>query len=851
MRINNNGNGHSSESKNGLGVLSKTGGGNGGTPLRAKIDLHCHSYASDQPSFWLMKAVGCPESFTSPHALYQTAVKNGMDFVTITDHNSIRGVKEIADRKNVIVGNEITAFFPDRVKVDVNCFGFSEEEFEDIQELRLDLYELIRYLNERGIFHYINHPLYSVNNRLTWSHFERLLLLFKHFEILNGSRLQRNNSAVASVIQHIDRQIIENLADKYNIQPVGPEPWIKYPVGGSDDHSGLFIGTCYTEVEIEQPSTAALLQGLKSGLTKAIGSNDGFLTLAHQAKSIAYQFYRTRTDSEHLDFFILLNRLFDRDRKEKLKPRAVINKALQKMTKPFIKPKGARYNVIEEIKEIVKSNQDSKTIFTKGQLTKDEYNERLFHLTAKFFDRLLINVIEKPKIATHFLTFSPFLTLPYTFTVWDLHKERNLCRQALEFAGIRKPARIGWFTDSFLNMDGVSRTCQSYHNASLKRDFDLEFIVSTDDKKVLDFKRAVNFEPIKSFALPQYEQIRVYLPSLLQMLRYIEKRDYDQIIVGTPGPVGIIGLIAAKLMRIPVHGIYHTDFGHIVYHLTDDPALKDVVDSAAAAFYRNFESVFAPSKWYVQELIDMGLEENRIRILERWVDIKKFSPRYRQEDYWSTKKKYKLLFVGRISKDKNIDTLIEAAHELRKRRKDFDVYIVGKGPDEKRLRKQLTDCKYIHLTGPKYGSDLSIAYASSDIFVFPSKTDTFGNVVIEAQASGLPCLVSHSGGPRELITNQTGMALLKKDDYVEALDSILSDEIRLQTMKRMARKHVLDHYIEPIVYEQFIQGLNLQSTDDRPSQPVLNEIAENEPVLFAQEAEFESVGSLEPAGISL
>src|SRR5690606_14332457 len=129
---------------------------------------------------------------------------------------------------------------------------------------------------------------HKVNGRLQWHHFEQLLLLFKNVEVLNGTRLKRLNDIVAQVVQSITREDIERLAEKYNIDPVGERPWEKYVVAGTDDHSGLFVGTCYTEIEVEDYTKAAVLQGLRQGKTRIVGGCDGSLTLAHQINSIAF-----------------------------------------------------------------------------------------------------------------------------------------------------------------------------------------------------------------------------------------------------------------------------------------------------------------------------------------------------------------------------------------------------------------------------------------------------------------------------------------------------------------------------------------------------------------------------------
>ena len=112
-------------------------------PLYARIDLHCHSWASDKPTLWFMQRLGCPESFTNPEHLREIAQMRGMNFVTITDHDTIDGVRAIQQYENVITGCEVTARFPGDVKVHVVCLDLTEAQFEEINQLRHNIFDFV------------------------------------------------------------------------------------------------------------------------------------------------------------------------------------------------------------------------------------------------------------------------------------------------------------------------------------------------------------------------------------------------------------------------------------------------------------------------------------------------------------------------------------------------------------------------------------------------------------------------------------------------------------------------------------------------------------------------------------
>ena len=157
-----------------------------------RADLHVHSQYSDRPTEWLLRRIGAPECFTKPRAVYDVARRRGMKFVTISDHNCIDGAAEIAHLPGAFVSDEITTYFPDDgCKIHVLAWNIDEHQFNEIQRLRENIVDLRDYLWAERIVHSCAHPLYSINDRLSIDHFERLLLLFNVFETINGGRNRR------------------------------------------------------------------------------------------------------------------------------------------------------------------------------------------------------------------------------------------------------------------------------------------------------------------------------------------------------------------------------------------------------------------------------------------------------------------------------------------------------------------------------------------------------------------------------------------------------------------------------------------------------------------------------------
>ncbi len=770
---------------------------------KARIDLHCHSWASDRPALWLMQRLGCPESYTAPSYAREAAMQRGMDFVTITDHNSIEGVREIQHYNNVIVGEEVTTYFPGDVKVHVVCLDITEEQHREIQDVREDIHDFVRYLNENDILHFCAHPMHRVNGRLTWDHFEKILLLFKHIEILNGSRLFKLNFVTEQIAANLKEEDIERLSNKHGIDPIGERPWEKYVVGGTDDHSGLFVGTCCTEVQVDRMTKEGLLEGIRLGRTRPVGGSDGCLTLAHQVSSIAYQYYCSKIGPESSELIYILGRIFERKQSFRFSTKFRIRKRLKRLINYFRKPRGANLNLIEEIRGVISSNKALKTLFNEGVMTREEYNENVFNLLSDVLDEMILRVSEKPQLLHYFIIFAPTILASYFMTCGNLHVEHDLIKRGREWLGIQPKPKAAWFTDSFVNMDGVSKTCRAFLEAARKRGKDLQIITSTSTD-LSSLENVVNFEPVKEFHTPGYEKVMLYVPSILKVLKYVEDNDFDSIVVSTPGPVGVMGLICAKLMRIPVHGIYHTDFPRIALRVSGDPMFGELALLLTRLFYRYADRVFSPSKWYCEDIQNLGIPSERTEILERWIDAEFFTPARRDESYWKADEECKLLFVGRISKDKNLDLLVRLYERLAPEYDQLVLHCVGDGPYYKELRKKTSSMSRFIMTGGKYGEDLANAYASSDLFVYPGLLDTFGNVVIEAQASGLPCVVMNEGGPQELILpNETGIINSSEEEFIDAVEKLIQDTPRRKAMGMRAAEHAAERFAEERIFSGF------------------------------------------------
>lgn len=258
----------------------------------AKADLHVHSKHSNQPAEWYLRQLGAPECFTEPLEIYRRCQARGMDFVTISDHDTIAGALEIQHLPGTFLSSEVTVEFPeDGCEIHLLVAGLGEAEHRDLQELRRNVYEVRDYVRERGIVHSVAHPLFRVNDRLTLEQVEKLIVLFDRFEALNGMHDRRANGMVRAVFGSLTPEIVFDLAARHRLEPFGPEPWVKSFTGGSDDHGGLYPATTWTETP-DAATVADFFAHLHAGRSEPGGATGSSARLVQSLYVISHEFYR-------------------------------------------------------------------------------------------------------------------------------------------------------------------------------------------------------------------------------------------------------------------------------------------------------------------------------------------------------------------------------------------------------------------------------------------------------------------------------------------------------------------------------------------------------------------------------
>ncbi len=762
------------------------------TARAGRCDLHVHSQFSSAAGYWFLRALQAPESFTPPELAYEKARDRGMDFFTITDMNTIAGVEKISGLEGVFYGEEICSYVhTSRAPVHLLAYAFEPSAHDEICRLRESFEALAEFLEDRRIPFALAHPFYWPG-AFTNEDFLHIVRRVPLVESLNGSRPARENACVAPLARAAR----------------GDQAFDGF-IGGSDDRCGRFIGQTFTTVS-GGATLESFIEGLRRGRCSAHGTSGGALKASYSVYSIAYSFYRERMLSQKLPSFATAaaDRFF-RPGSDREEP-TLWHRADMEIHRLYSKAvsssdPGPESLLLDELlsvgKDLWARNEGGENI--------DEKTFRVFSSAAnRLIDRfggLLLKRVQEGRLLDAFEAASALipvllLSVPFPVSYFHARKGMDAVRQLSSgFPGTPLPPGSGaraWFTDTIDDLNGVSRTLQQFSRLAVERSRRLAIVAS--QKRPLSFEGwVVNFPPIREFPVPQYESKLLSIPPFLDLLKFIDDNAFETIYISTPGPVGITALGCAKLLGIPAVGIYHTDFPRHAQQIVQDGHMGEFASTAMGWFYSTTDLVMVPSTYYMRELEKMGVPSSKMTIFPRGVDCASFSPEWRQDGFFrrfgGSGGVPAIVYVGRVSREKDLDILADAFLQLRSRGVQAELFIVGGGPYVEELSLRLSG-RGGFFCGILRGDDLHRAYASADIFAFPSTTDTFGNVVLEASAAGIPSVVTDMGGPMEIVRDGvSGLVAHGRDvgSFADALAELVTDPARRGEMGRAARELAL------------------------------------------------------------
>jgi glycosyltransferase involved in cell wall biosynthesis/predicted metal-dependent phosphoesterase TrpH len=722
----------------------------------SRVDLHCHSTASQLSRLGVQRALGLPECATPPEEVYALAKRRGMDFVTITDHDTITGALQISGRPDVFISEELTAHFRGEPQaVHVLCYGITGEDHEWLQAHSGDVELCAAYLYEREIACALAHPYYNVGAPLTARHRRRLAEMFSVWEIRNGARARELNRPAATYVATRDG--------------IG--------IGGSDDHAGVDIGRTFTEAPAAG-TPAEFLAFLRAGQVTARGKQGSAAKWAHAAIALAARSLGSAEGQE---------------RSTRPDPRTVLN-MMQRLlregdarhgaTGVDLSPADARCLLRAWLSAVELDHLDERGLIDLMQ-AEDFSHSSLFRRACRLHERKLraaVNVAVSAATgeaevlaAAEGLFESCIAAIPYAPATAFLANERAKLDGRSSDDG--ETPRVAILADGIGSMHGVTRTIEEIRQRGVPG-FEIE-VLGTDPEVDLRLPAVAEID------VPYYPGLSIGVPSLPAAVQTLSDGAFDAVHVCSPGPTGIAGVLVARALGLPLVGSYHTELTTYADLRSEQRHVADAMGLAVGAFYNACDIVLSPSLASDAALAGIGLGAEKILRWDRGVDTSRFDPALHDESLLA-QESINVLYSGRITCEKGVDLLADAFLLARERNPRLQLVLAGGGPEEERLRERLGDAATF--LGWLQGAELARVYACADLFFFPSATDTFGQVILEAQASGLPVLAVAAGGPLSLIEDGVTGLLREADACVlaGALVELACSPLLLERLSRAA-----------------------------------------------------------------
>ena len=349
---------------------------------------------------------------------------------------------------------------------------------------------------------------------------------------------------------------------------------------------------------------------------------------------------------------------------------------------------------------------------------------------------------------------------------------------------------VGVFTDNdFEKVNGVTTSLRAAIDHAPP---DIHLRVYTCDASGLDTPHYLALKS-RGVGIPFYREMKLYMPPFRRLLEQVVADRRDVVHLTTPGPVGLSAMWVASRLRLPMVGSFHTHLAEYATRLSGSRQAGLLMQQYLRWPYGQCRQILAPSEATRDVLVASRMDPAKIRLWRRGVSTERFDPGKRSallRQRWEVSdQRPAILYVGRISREKGLSDLVAVRRALNARNVAHRFVFVGDGPMRKELQASLPDAVF---TGTLAPEQVAEAMASSDLFVFPSRTDTAGNVVLEAQASGLPVLVTDEGGPQEnMIDGHTGATCPSTRDLIRQVLELSVRVERRQGMGRAAREYAL------------------------------------------------------------
>lgn len=398
-----------------------------------------------------------------------------------------------------------------------------------------------------------------------------------------------------------------------------------------------------------------------------------------------------------------------------------------------------------------------------------------------------------------------------------MHGNRRMLDEvAARIGKLAHPTRVLWLTDTLFDKNGVSTSLNLLLDEIRKHDLPIDLVTVSDEKKSSD--HLIVLPSLMSVSSSLYKGQPIRFADYTAIHRLISEKRYGRVVCSTEGPMGLVALYLKSAFSLPAYFYMHTDWIDFAKRtLSFNKQAKDRLRRLLRAYYQQFDGIFVLNKEHEEFLGSdgMGIAPDRIHRTAHWA-----KPVFRPQPV----AKYRLfpsagadtpviLFAGRLSEEKGVSELASIFRSIRRAVPQCIVTVAGDGPMREQLQRDIPDAFF---TGWISEDVLSKMYAAADVLLFPSRFDTFGNVVLEAHACGLPVVAYNTKGPRDIIVHdKTGFLVESKQEMADAAAKLLLDTRKRRNFRQNALARAEAFNADDIV-EEMIQvfGLSLPKLSD-------------------------------------
>lgn len=356
--------------------------------------------------------------------------------------------------------------------------------------------------------------------------------------------------------------------------------------------------------------------------------------------------------------------------------------------------------------------------------------------------------------------------------------------------GADHPLRVAMVSETYPpEVNGVAHTAHRMVQGLISRYHQVQLIRPRQHAEE-QAASSSSFEEVlmRGMPVPRYAGLRIGFPASAELVRLWQIRRPHVVLIVTEGPLGWSAMKAAQKLRLPVISEFHTNF-HAYSRYYGMGLLGGAIRGYLRWFHNRALTTLVPTEALRHELSGSGFR--RLQVLARGVDTGLFNPvrwsKLLRQSWGVGDNGLVMLYVGRIAAEKNLALLIETYRRVLETRRDVRLVMVGDGPERAALQARNPDVVF---AGMRTGEALAEHYASADLFLFPSITETFGNVVIEAMASGLPVLAYDYAAAREYIRHAENGLRAAFDDpqaFIRLAIGVMNDSDHARRMGRQAR----------------------------------------------------------------